>query len=283
MIQDVDRSLEALLKLELGSPLPFDLSFEVPDDTFTPVSNARPTLNCYLYDIREHRELRSLEVRMRRTGSGTVLAEQAPVNIQVSYCITAWSPVQAGGGVSPTIDEHQLLGRVVRSLLRHPVLPASMLMGTLAGQEPPPSTQVIIADPLKRAGEFWSAIQGKLRPSLDYAVTFVMPTDPPTDGPMITGITTRLVAGAGVADRVHVASGIVQTNDAIPLAIENAWVRVVETGRTYTTDVSGGFVVDRIGEGMYTLVARAVGFKEGTAQLHVPTTTGPVLIELDPL
>lgn len=283
MIQDVDRSVEALLKLELGNPLPFDLSFDVPDDTFGPVSNARPTLNCYLYDIRENRELRSLEVRMRRTGTGTILAEPAPVNIQVSYCITAWSPVQAGGGVSPVSDEHQLLGRVVRCLLRHPVLPASTLAGTLAGQEPPPSTQVIIADPLKRPTEFWSAIQGKLRPSLDYAVTFAMPTDLPFDGPMITGITTRIAAGAGAPDRVYTSGAVVQTNDAIPLPIADAWVRVVETGRTYTTDATGGFVIDRVPEGVYTLVARAIGFQEGTAQLHVPTTTGPVLIQLDPL
>jgi hypothetical protein len=280
MIQDVDLSVEALLKLELGNPLPFDLSFAIPDDTFAPVSNMRPTLNCYLYDIRENRDLRSLEVRMHRTGTGTIYAEPAPVKVQVSYCITAWSPAQAGGGVTPVSDEHRLLGQVTQALLRHPELPDGALVGSLAGQEPLPSTNVIIADPLRRVGEFWSAVQGKLRPSLDYAVTFGMPTVDPFDGPMVTGITSLVRIGAAPGDQLQIASGVVQTDDAVPVPIADAWIRVVETRRTYTSDASGEFVIDRIAPGLYTLIARAVGYQEGSAQLRVPTTTGPVLISL---
>lgn len=107
MIQDVDRTVETLLKLELGNPLPFDLSFGIPDEGFSPVSNARPALNCYLYDIRENRDLRELDIHLQRTADGSIRSEPAPVRVQVSYCMTAWSPVQAAGGVSPISDEHQ--------------------------------------------------------------------------------------------------------------------------------------------------------------------------------
>jgi hypothetical protein len=54
-------------------------------------------------------------------------------------------------------------------------------------------------------------------------------------------------------------------------------VRRVSTTRI---QASGEFVIDRIAPGLYTLIARAVGYQEGSAQLRVPTTTGPVLISL---
>ena len=61
MISDLDRTLEQLLRKEFGAPLPFDLSYAIPDKSFTPVSNSRSTLDCYLYDIRENTELRGLD------------------------------------------------------------------------------------------------------------------------------------------------------------------------------------------------------------------------------
>jgi hypothetical protein len=287
MIQDVDRSVEALLKLELGNPLPFDLSFAMPDDLFGPVSNARPTLNCYLYDIREHRDLRSTEIRLQRNVDGTYSEEPAPARVRVSYCITAWSPAQANAGISPVADEHQLLGRVLRALLRHPVLPAPVLIGTLVGQQPSPCTTIILPDPIKSASDFWTAVHGKLRPSLDYSVTIAMSYRDVFAGPLVTGLQATAVSGLELAfgdgDELFIAGGVVHTNAVPPLPVDAAWVRVTETGGTYVTNAQGQFVIDRLARGTYTLTARAVGYQEGNTTLRVPNETRPATIELVPL
>lgn len=283
MIQDVDRSLEALLKLDLGNPLTFDISFAIPDDDFAPVSNARPTLNCYLYDIREDRDYRELGLRTQVTTTGTLISEPAPVRVQLSYCLTAWSPVQPAGGVSPASDEHQLLGRVLRVLLRYPEWPDAVLLGAITTCEPLPWTTVIVADPLKRAGEFWSAIQGKLRPSLDYTVTIPMPALDPFEGPLVTRVAATTALPGQITQEMTLVGIIVQESGPNPARIANAWVQVVETGRVLITGTDGTVVTERLPRGSYTIMVRAVGYQEGTSRMVIPGVSGPLIIALDPL
>jgi hypothetical protein len=108
MISDFDRTLEQLLEREFGTPLPFDMSFAMPDKDFAPMSSDKNTLNCYLYDISEDRELRSVEPSVRRNSEGIVETSPAPARIKLSYCITAWSPAQTTPGIAPELDEHIL-------------------------------------------------------------------------------------------------------------------------------------------------------------------------------
>ena len=117
MINDVDQTVQQLLELELGKPLPFVLSFAAPDKTFGAVNN-KLTLNCYLYDIHEDRELREGPPAYRPTGDGTVERVYAPARIRLRYCITAWSPAALNTVPPPAMDEHRVLGQVLTALLR---------------------------------------------------------------------------------------------------------------------------------------------------------------------
>ncbi len=109
VISDLDRTLEQLFLLEFGNPLTFDLSFALPDKNFKPLSQTRSTLNCYLYEINEDRELRNIEPILRRNADGTIDRLPAPTRVKLSYCITAWSPAQATPAGGPELDEHTLL------------------------------------------------------------------------------------------------------------------------------------------------------------------------------
>src|SRR4051812_32710974 len=101
VISDLDRTLEQLFLVEFGNPLPFDLSFALPNRDFKPLSQTRSTLNCYLYQINEDRELRNIEPILRRNADGSVDKIPAPVRVNLSYCITAWSPAQPTPGGGP--------------------------------------------------------------------------------------------------------------------------------------------------------------------------------------
>ena len=285
MIDDMDRSLEALLLLELGTPLPFDLSFAVPDRDFTPVSAVRSTLNCYLYDIREQRDLRDPVPRMRREPGGGFVRETSPSRITLSYCITAWSPAGVTPAIAQHLDEHNLLGAVLRALLRNPELPTAALKGALAGQPVPVPTLVARPDAARDVGDFWNAIGGKLRPSVELAVTISLAFGADERGSLVTSIEARV--GDRATPRGYDSSLVVAGtvwDAAVPRRpVPGAWVRVDQTGETQVADEGGHFVLGRIGGGSYTLRTRAVGFREATSTVTAPPHVGSYDVVLDPL
>lgn len=288
MIDDLDRTLVKLLQLELGPVLPFDVSFAIPDKNFTPVSIQRNTLNCYLYDVREHRDLRDAAPHIAQRPGGTYLLERPPCRVKASYCITAWSPAAVTAGIDPHLDEHNLLATVLRALLRHVELPASVLVGTLVGQQPPLPTMIAQPDSARNSGDFWNAIGGQLRPSLEYSVTISLDYYPLETGPIVTAMRTHI--GEHEPDALLLATpgefavgGSVWSSAAPKPAVPGAWVRVDQTGEVSVADEAGHFILDRIVAGAYTAKVRATGFKEGSLSLQVPSVAGSYDVTLDPL
>jgi Pvc16 N-terminal domain/CarboxypepD_reg-like domain len=270
VISDLDKTLKQMFQSEFGTSLPFDLSFAIPDRVFTPVTNTHTTLNCYLYEINEDRELRSVAPILQRNIDGTIGKEFPPARIKLSYCITAWSPAHPTPDGEPQLDEHTLLSQVLEVLLRYPTLPAGILQGTLVGQDPLPLTTVVLSDTSKSTSDFWSAIGGQLRPSLDYNVTVSLTYQAPSKGPMVT----TMVTSFGNEGPFYTIGGTVRDSITPPNALASTWVRVNETGQTYVTDENGNFLIEKIAAGAYTLTVRAVGFKEGGRSIQVPQHDG---------
>ncbi len=270
VISDLDKSLKQLLQSEFGTSLPFDLSFAIPDKNFTPVSKTHTTLDCYLYEINEDRELRSVAPIVQRNPDGTIDKALPPTRIKLSYCVTAWSPAQPTPDGEPQLDEHTLLSQVLEVFLKYPNLPAAVLQGTLVGQDPLPLTTVVLPDSSKSTSDFWSAIGGELRPSIDYKVTVALTYQAPSTGPMVT----TMVTSFGSEGPFYTIGGTVRDSNTPPNALASAWVRVNETGQTYVTDETGDFLIKQIAAGAYTLTVRAVGFKEGGRSIQVPQPDG---------
>jgi hypothetical protein len=287
MFGDLDKSIENLLKLEFGASLPFDLSFSIPDRSFAPVSSNRVTLDVYLYDIRDNRDLRTVEPSLVRNPDGTIDKLYPPARIRASYCITAWSPAEVTPGLSPAQDEHALLGEVLRVLLKYPELPPGLLAGSLTGQTPlPPTTAVLPIVPDKNSSDFWSAIGGQLRPSLDYTVTIGLDFQPSSTGPMTTALqlAARDSTTPGVPEDVSFTiGGTVRDNAFPPQPVPGAWVRIDQSGQTLTTDADGHFLIAEIAAGAFTLTVRAVGFQQGTRAIQVPQPDGVYDVTLTPL
>jgi hypothetical protein len=283
VIDDLDLSVERLLQLELGAPLPFDLSFAIPDRNFAPVSTQRNTLNCYAYDIRENRELRTAAPYLEYLAGGLAQWRYPPARVQVSYCITAWSPAQVTPGTPPARDEHRLLADVLRVLLRYPELPNNALVGALIGQRPPLQTVVIQPDVSKIVDDFWSAIGGQLRPSLDYRVSLSLAYRDLVRGPMVTTqISTfgQLDVGGPTDERIQIGGRITDsTLAANPIA--NAWVRLDAAGITAVTGNDGRFVFQGVTRGAHVLSVRAVGFADATRAIQIPEPTGNYDISLN--
>ena len=178
MLQHLDNLLKALL----DEQLPRELSLK-PEITFvTPEGNTLPkitlpAIDLFLYDVREHRELRSGEWQNERQPDGSFVRRRPPVRVACSYIITAWADDPA--------TEHLLLGEVMRVLLRYPRLPvasfaangqqAQEFTGALRGPDLP--TTALQPGTLQSLGEFWRAIGGKPHAALTYTVTISVATD----------------------------------------------------------------------------------------------------------
>ena len=98
--------------------------------------------------------------------NGRILRHKAPIRIDCSYLITAWS-----SATNPIEDEHRLLGEVMKVLLRYRQLPDDVLQGELVGLLPPVRARVVRQGYLQSLGEFWQAMGGKPKASLHYTLT----------------------------------------------------------------------------------------------------------------
>jgi len=178
MIRDLDATIEHLLKIgaSTGSSLErAKISFDLPDAAWRASLNVQ-TVNCYLYDVRENLEMRTYEALPSRSADGhQAVRITPPVRIDCAYCITAWSTA----ATDAVLEEHDLLSQVLTVLLKNPRIDAALLQGALAGQIPPYPTVIASQDGIvKHHPEFWTALDQKLKPSLNYVVTLAMLLDP---------------------------------------------------------------------------------------------------------
>jgi len=195
VIADLDRTLEELLRQELPPALvdQVTISFATPDDQFPPSSVVLPAIDLFLYDVRENLELRSAEWLLERDAEGAARKIPAPVRVDCSYLITAWS---AESSTSRAQDEHSLLSEVLLVFARHSTLPAGVLQGQLAGQEPPLPSSTLQPGRLQSMAEFWQALGGKPKAALNYTVTItVEPREPVEAGPPVLEKILRLRQG----------------------------------------------------------------------------------------
>jgi uncharacterized protein DUF4255 len=173
VIQDLDATLRQLLTTNApsGSLLAgATIAFDLPDADWQAKLSGL-TLNLYLYNIVENREMRTNEYLLVRSADNKRAARLAPpIRIDCAYCVTAWSLSTSG----PVLEEHQLLSDVLLLLFQNPTIPASMLQGSLTTQIPPYPTVIASTDAMKNRPEFWTALDQKLKPSLNYIVTLAM-------------------------------------------------------------------------------------------------------------
>ncbi|MEV4426267.1 DUF4255 domain-containing protein [Streptomyces sp. R-07] len=167
MIHEIDEALRRLLSPAVTG----DVAFDAPTRDWAARRNA-PTLNAYLYDIREDVARRERGPVAERDAAGIVTRRRQPPRwFRLSYLVTAWT--------SRPEDEHRLLSGALALLLPHE---------TLSGDAVPESVRPIAATlPLSVAvppaesrslADIWSALGGELKPSLDVVVTTPFPVTP---------------------------------------------------------------------------------------------------------
>lgn len=191
MLHEIDEALRRLLAPAVEG----DVAFDAPTRDWAARRNA-PTLNAYLYDIREDVARRERGAYAERDAQGVVTRKRRPPRwFRLSYLVTAWT--------SRPEDEHRLLAGAMALLLPHEVLPEETVpesVRSITTQLPvsvavPPAESRSLAD-------IWSALGGELKPSLDVVITTPFPVTPVYDAapPVTEGeIVVRGVTGVPAA------------------------------------------------------------------------------------
>ena len=178
MIQDVDESLRALVKRDALNGSKADVAFDAPNKEWSSRRNT-PTVDLYLYDIREDLEQREVMWEAIRDDSGFVTERRPPARrFKLSYLVTAWTQRPE--------DEHRLLSSLLSCFLRNQTMPVDLITGSLVGARLPITLNIAMPPPQDRSiSDVWSALGGELKASLDlvvnapFEIKVAVPAGPP--------------------------------------------------------------------------------------------------------
>lgn len=247
MITDLDETIKKLLtdigKIDHGE---IGISFDPPDREWSASLGNKPTVNLYLYDIRENHELRATEWYVERNGD-TATKRKSARRINCSYLVTVWT--------KNTDDQHSLLWRVLHALIRYPTLPLDLLVGSLKEQDYPIITCAAQPDGLfGNPADFWAALDNQIKPSFNYVVTLPMDLDIAFTSPITK---TRKLSVKGPDDKTESmigVSGIVHLKGKPESVISKVRVVAREAKVSCTTNELGRYDFDHIPEGKQTLL-----------------------------
>ena len=180
MIHDVDETLLALVRAEALGGASIEVAFDAPTRDWVARRNG-PTVDLYLYDIREDLARREVQWERVLDDAGRVTERRPPPRrFKLAYMVTAWTQRPE--------DEHRLLSSLLGCFIRHERLAPAECAGGLAEQPVP--LIVSTALPLgsdRSIADVWSALGGELKPSIDLIVTapFVVDVAQPAGPPVL--------------------------------------------------------------------------------------------------
>ena len=268
MLADLDETLRVLLKRELGRHGfdGVDVAFDAPARDWSSQLSG-PTVNLFLYDLRESHEFRPTEWSQDRS-NGRHREVRPPMIMECSYAVTAWTQAVE--------DEHRLLSQVLGVLFAFPQLPGDALAGRLAETAQRFAIEGKIGQPKSDGkADFWSAVGGQYKASLDYVVTLACESGIAYErGPEVRtqSISTRIAdAPASTITEMHRFGGKVVDGDGAPLP--DVWVTLPELGLFAASDPQGRFLLRRVPPGKHKLVARTRAGAEAKSEIAVPGAT----------
>jgi hypothetical protein len=264
MLADLDETLRALLKeeLEVHGFEGVDIAFDAPSREWSG-QLSKPTVNVFLYDLREAESLRTSEwSRMKR--DGRTLEGRPPMVMEASYAVTAWTQAVE--------DEHRLLSQVLAIFFAYPEIPADKLNGRLANGSQMWPLKARIGQGKGEKSDFWSAVGGQYKVSLDYVVRLSVESGATLQrGPEVRTQTVRTRLSDGPARTVlemHRSVGRVHDRKGAPLA--NVWVTLPDVGTWTASSADGRFRFDRLPPGRHRLLARTADGREADSHIEVP-------------
>lgn len=261
MIDDLDEALRELLIREI--PIhnnEVDIGFDQPRRDWS-ARLSRPTLNLYLYDIRENVRLRREQTqRTMERRPDSVLTQRQGIRVDLHYLVTAWATAAE--------DEHRLLARTLLALLRHAELPDDLLPEGLQDQPNPIPLKVAQPDTLDKPSDLWSVLDNNQRPGLVMTTTLAFNPFAPVLKPLTRTAEFKFGQANDSANEHGYVSISFNVRSKQPL--KNVQVKLVERNSLAGLQPNGEFGIRNIKPGDYTLEITADGRSPTKHKISVP-------------
>jgi hypothetical protein len=280
MIDDIDEALRQLLMRDL--PIKnneVDIAFNQPKREWSS-RISRPTLNLYLYDIRENAKLRQHTpiFEVERTDDGKLVSQRPrSIRIDLMYMITAWATDPG--------DEHRLLSRSLMTFLRHRCLPDDLVPEMFSETGVMVPINVAQRDMFEKPSDLWGVMDNEMKPA--YAMMMTVAFNPHI--PTITPAVRSAKVGLGQSERpaggeMTAADGEARMRIGGQLRAKNgqpfegARMSLVERAKDIDIREDGVFVISNLPAGKYTLEITVPGRQPVRKKIVVPAEE--YLIEL---
>jgi len=259
MIDDLDETLRQFLIREL--PVKngeVDIEFDQPKREWS-ARVSRPTLNLFLYDVRENQKLRQTQPMWQNeiNEAGMVVQTRKPVRLDLYYMITAWA--------TEPEDEHRLLSRALMTIFRFPNIPDDLLPESLQVQGKHIPLMIAQYHELSNPTDVWSVLDNEMRPALSFVLTMTIDPHAPVTVPLVRARDLRMgISGypernrldePEMADRFWTIGGKLQGAGLV--AFDQLRVTLVERGIKVAVQPDGRFSIGHLRSGTYTLEVAA--------------------------
>jgi hypothetical protein len=263
MITELDETIKQILMKQAAlEPSEVDIAFNTPNREWS-ASLAKPTVNLYLYDIRENHELRGTEWIIEKNGNNTATKRKNAKRINLSYLVTVWA--------NNIEDQHRLLWRVLSALIRYPTIPPDLLSGQLAKQDYPVISHAAQPDGLfSNPADFWAALDNEIKPSFNYVVTLPLDLDITFTSAITRTREFSVKRPDGEAETITAISGIVRLKGKTDKVVAGATVVARDANMTSRTDEKGQYIFNRIPSGKQTFQVVVQGEKPKEIVITVP-------------
>ncbi len=258
MIDDLDEALRQFLIREL--PIKngeVDIEFDQPRREWS-ARVSRPTLNIFLYDVRENQKLRQTSpMWQNEIEDGVVVQRRKPVRLDLYYMITAWA--------TEPEDEHRLLSRALMTLFRFPSIPDDLLPESLLVQGKHIPLMIAQYHEFQNPTDVWSVLDNEMRPALSFILTMTIDPYVPISVPVVKARDLRVGTSgypaqkrldqAEEADRFWTIGG--NLHSSAPIEYDQVLMTLVERGLQVAVQPNGRFTIGQLRTGTYTLEVAA--------------------------
>jgi hypothetical protein len=244
VFQDVDETLRAVLVADV--PIrknEVELAFDRPNRDWSS-RLSKPTLNLFLFDVRERLDLKDDVPFITRDGNGRAVRQRPPRRVDLSYLVSAWT--------TEPDDEHRILGRVLASMYRQETISSDYLQGDLKSATLPVLARVPPPDEVAKPHDLWGVLNNDLHASLTWIWTVPLEVFKPAVGPLVRTAEIRVGPSGQPADVVLVeVGGLVHHKGDRASGIAGARIQVLGTAFEAVSDAAGQFRFRNLPAGDY--------------------------------
>jgi hypothetical protein len=257
MLADLDETIRQILIKEL--PVKngeIDIKFEQPKREWS-ARLSKPTVNLFLYDLRENNVLRQNQWEHVREENGTYTKKRSPMRVDCFYMLTTWA--------SDPEDEHRLLTRSIMALYRYPILPEDRLVGSMRNPLFDIQARLAAHDRLTNPAEVWASLDNEMRPSVSYVVSLALDPWSEVTGPAVRTFTFQVgqslapdreqkMQAGGEGTGMLYFGGTLRSKADGHVPISGIRVAIKGTGLFTATDGQGRYRLGGLPAGDYILV-----------------------------